>query len=180
MEHLSNAEFLALLAAAKASRERDWLMILVGYWHGLRASEVVGLTAGSIVDGHITVARLKGSLKTCQPLVKHADPLLDEASGLFEFTREMHSNQRIFPVGRVQFWRLVQKYAKVAGISKRNGHPHILKHSIAMQSIHSAGVENLRQYLGHKSMASTGAYLKVDDAEASSAVAGALGGQSNL
>ena len=81
MEHLSNAELLALLAAAKASRERDWLMILVGYWHGLRASEVVGLTAGSIVDGHITVARLKGSLKTCQPLVKHADPLLDEATG---------------------------------------------------------------------------------------------------
>ena len=175
MEHLSKTEILALLSAAKACRTRDWLMILVGYWHGLRASEVVGLTAGSIADGHVTVARLKGSLKTCQPLVKHADPLLDEATGLYEFTREMHPNQRVFSVSRIHFWRLVKKYAKQAGISKRNGHPHILKHSIAMQSIGTAGIENVRQHLGHKSMSSTGAYLKVDDEAASIAVTGSLG-----
>jgi hypothetical protein len=45
-----------------------------------------------------------------------------------------------------------------------------------MQTIHSAGIENVRQYLGHKSMSSTGAYLRKTDAEASSAVALALKG----
>jgi integrase len=175
MEHLSKSEVLGLLGAAKAYRERDWLMILIGFWHGLRASEVTGLTAGSIADGHVTVARLKGSLKTRQPLVGHEDPLLDEATGLFEFTREMHPNQRIFPISRIHFWRLVRRHGKTAGIAKDLAHPHILKHSIAMQTIKAAGVENVRQYLGHKSLASTGAYLKVDDEAASIAVTGSLG-----
>jgi hypothetical protein len=33
-------------------------------------------------DGYITVARLKGSLRTVQLLMKHADELLDEKAGL--------------------------------------------------------------------------------------------------
>lgn len=176
MEALSKDEIHAVLKAAKASRDRDWLMILLGYWHGLRASEVVGLTAGCLCDGHVTVARLKGSLKTTQPLISHADPLLDELNGVIEFTRGMHANQKLFPISRVQFFRLFRQYAIAAGIAKRKAHPHILKHSIAMQSIKNAGIENVRQYLGHKSMSSTGAYLKKDDAEASAAVRAALSG----
>jgi integrase/recombinase XerD len=170
MEALSKPQLLALLAAAKACRERDWLMILLGYWHGLRASEVCGIIASDIADGHVTVARLKGSMKTTQPLVTSPEPLLEEAAALIEYTRGMHPNQRVFPLSRVQFWRLVKKYSAEVGIPKRLGHPHILKHSIAMQSIQKAGIENVRQYLGHKSMASTGAYLKKSDAEASRAI----------
>src|ERR1700677_566882 len=150
-------------------------MILVGYWHGLRVSEVVAITASSIVDGHLTVARLKGSNKTVQPLVASVDPLLDEAAGFFEYTQGMHSNQKLFPISRVQFYRLFNRYALAAGIPKRNAHPHILKHSIAMQSIGAAGIENVRQYLGHKSLSSTGAYLIVDDLTASARVTSAAG-----
>jgi integrase/recombinase XerD len=175
MESLSKPELLSLLAAAKVCRKRDWLMILVGYWHGLRASEVCGIIASDIADGCVTVARLKGSMKTTQPLVASPDPLLNEAAGLFDYTLGMHPNQRVFPISRVHFWRLVKKYSAEAGIPKRLGHPHILKHTIAMQSIQKAGIENVRQYLGHKSMASTGAYLKKSDAEASAAVTGSLG-----
>jgi integrase len=51
MQHLSKDELLALLREAKASRERDWLMILVGFWHGLRASEVTGLKRDAVRDG---------------------------------------------------------------------------------------------------------------------------------
>jgi site-specific recombinase XerD len=53
-------------------------------------------------------------------------------------------------------------------------HPHVLKHSIAMQTIEHAGIENVRQYLGHKSISSTGSYLKVTDAEAAASVQRAL------
>ncbi len=176
MEHLSKDQIHEVLRVARAHRERDWLMILVGYWHGLRSSEVIGITASCIADGHLTVARLKGSLKTVQPLVEHADPLLNEAVGLFEFSREMHGNQKLFPISRIQFYRLFRDYSATAGIARRNSHPHILKHSIAMQSIGNAGIENVRQYLGHKSISSTGAYLKVDDRSSSSAVTGAVGG----
>jgi integrase len=46
-----------------------------------------------------------------------------------------------------------------------------------MHTIKTAGIENVRQYLGHRSMASTGAYLRVDDDAASKAIAAAMGNQ---
>jgi hypothetical protein len=39
-----------------------------------------------------------------------------------------------------------------------------------MQSIKTAGIENVRQHLGHSSISSTGEYLKVSDNDASAAV----------
>ena len=193
LEHLSQSELRALLEAARSVSERDWLMILTGYWHGLRASEVVGhrrrdkvtgkyfgayvggLRGRDVADGHITVARLKGSLKTTQPLIPHADPLLDEATALARWADSRLTNERLFPISRVRFRQIIQRYGKMAGIAKRLCHPHILKHSVAMHSIRAAGIENLKQYLGHKSGASTMAYLKVDDGQASRAVMDALG-----
>lgn len=151
-------------------------MILVAYSHGLRASEVTGLQRDAVKDGHITVARKKGSLRTVQPLIYDENPLLDERQFLFAYVESLRWNQRLFPITRQHFWRLMQNYAEAAGLPERKRHPHILKHTIAMQIIHSAGIENTRQYLGHKSMSSTGAYLKVTDAAASEAVALALKG----
>jgi integrase/recombinase XerD len=176
VEALSKLELLALLSTARAAKSRDWLMILVAYSHGLRASEVVSLQADAVKDGHLTVARLKGSLKTTQPLVSDENPLLDECSVLFAYARSLHGKQRLFPITRQHFWRLVQRYAEAAEIPARKRHPHILKHTIALQTIHSAGIENVRQYLGHKSIASTGAYLKKTDGEASAAIGAALRG----
>jgi site-specific recombinase XerD len=48
-------------------------------------------------------------------------------------------------VSRSQFWRRVERYAKAADIPEHEAHPHVLKHSIAMQTIGSAGIENVRQ-----------------------------------
>jgi integrase len=174
MQAFSKSELLLLLKAARAARERDWLMILVAFWHGLRASELVGLTRDSFQDEQITVQRLKGSNKTTQPLVEHPEPLLNEKRALFDYMAGMTNNQRIFPVSRRTFHRIIQKHGRTAGLPLRKLHPHSLKHSIAMQTIKHAGIENVRQHLGHKSISSTGAYLKVNDADASAAVRGAL------
>jgi type 1 fimbriae regulatory protein FimB len=174
MEALTKPELLALLQAARAHSERNWLMILVAFSHGLRVSEVVSLQTDAIADGHIRVRRLKGSNATNQPLLEHDNSLLDERAGFAAFLEPHYGKQRLFPITRQHFWRLVRRYAKDAGIPERKRHPHVLKHTIAMQLIHKAGIENTRQYLGHKSMASTGAYLKVTDAEASAVVAAVL------
>lgn len=175
MTSLSKVELHALLAAARAHRERDWLMILVAFWHGLRASEVVRIKANDIENGFLTVRRLKGSMKTTQPLIEHTDPLFDERLALVEYTRGMSGNQNIFDLGRTQFWRILRMHSSTAGIPKHKAHPHILKHTIAMQTIESAGIENVRQWLGHKSMSSTGAYLRVSDGAAATAVSKAFG-----
>ena len=164
----------AILAAAKAKRERDWLMILVAFAHGLRATEVVRLTRDNFHDGKLIVQRLKGSLLTSQPLIEHADPLLDERSGLVCFLQKIGPKQRLFKLTRQRFWQLVQEYGERANIAPHLRHPHVLKHTIGMQIIHKAGIENTRQYLGHKNISSTGEYLKVTDDDASAAVRGAL------
>jgi integrase-like protein len=177
MEGLSKLEMRALLAAARAHSERDWLMILVGFWHGLRASEVVGLKPNNIQDGYLTVRRLKGSLKTVQPLIEHHDSMFNERAALIEFAREVRGNQKLFNVCRGTFWRIVQRHCLAAGIPKHKAHPHALKHAIAMQTIESAGIENCRQWLGHKSISSTGEYLRVTDGQAATAVSKALGGR---
>lgn len=165
---------LALLGAARKNSERDWLAILVGFWHALRVSEITGFTRENVCDGYFTIQRLKGSLKTTQPLVTHAEPLLNEKIPLTAWVRKFAPDEPVFGISRQRFWKIMQTHCNTAGIPKHLAHPHILKHSIAMQTIKSAGIENVRTYLGHKSISSTGAYLVVDDDVASSAIAGAF------
>jgi integrase len=209
MEHLDRGQVIRLLRAARAASERDWVLVLVTFWHGLRASEAIRLTpenfacrADRRAGGYIEVRRLKGSLRTVQPLVSHHLRLLDEARAVPRYIGELGKRgadtlvradsrkvrgagkkrapagrgaTRLFPISRIQFWRLVRRYGAAAGLPRHLCHPHALKHSIAMQSIARAGIENVRQYLGHKSISSTGAYLRVDDAAASRAVLRAAG-----
>ena len=153
MDALSKPELLKFLKVARAVSERDWLMFLVAYWHGLRVSELIGLKGSSVRDGFLTVERLKGSLRTVQALVEHSDPLLSERKALLEFTRKTYPNAPIFKLSRQQVWRLMQRYGKLARIPAHKAHPHVLKHTIAMQMIDKAGIQKTRQRLGHKSIA---------------------------
>jgi integrase len=174
LQHLSNAQITALLTQAFDCSERDGLMILVAFLHGLRASELVGIKRLHITDTHLAVKRLKGSNRTVQTLFDNPDPLLDERRRLLKYVAGLADSDIVFPVTRRQFHRIVQKHGKAAGIPEHLCHPHILKHSIAMQTIQTAGIENVRQHLGHKSMSSTGEYLKTTDSAASAAITQAL------
>src|ERR1700690_2419028 len=80
MKALTPEEILKVLKAASDSK-RNLAMILLAYRHGMRASEVCGLKLSDIdlKNGEITIRRLKGSLKTVQPLSDLAgQPLLSE------------------------------------------------------------------------------------------------------
>jgi integrase len=183
MEALTKKELLRLLKVTRASSERDWLMILLGFWHGLRASEICGgwrvrlvkkrknkylhpgIQARDVRDGHLTVARAKGSLKTTQALVKDPNPLLSEREALTELARKAgYPTARLFPIRRQHLWRLMRHYAKLASIPEHKAHPHTLKHTTAMLMIDRAGIQKTRQRLGHKSISSTGVYLEETDA----------------
>ena len=149
-------------------------MILLGYNHGFRASEIIGLTPENVRDGFVTVQRLKGSKRTTQALLdRPEEPLLSERAAIEALVRKTDARKRLFPISRMQFWRIIQKHGKSAGLPEHKCHPHILKHTTGMAMI-KKGIEFTRQYLGHQSIASTGAYLKVSDAEASEVAKEAL------
>jgi hypothetical protein len=85
MAFLSTDEVLAVLKAARERSSRDWAMILLAYRHGLRASEVCNLKLSDADTKNfaLTIERLKGSLKTVQPLSEHRGiPLLDEVKAI--------------------------------------------------------------------------------------------------
>ena len=165
----SKDEVRALLAVARAHSERDWLLILVTVTHGLRASEAVGLTAGDVRDGHLWVARLKGSARTCQPLVgEERDALLTLCTG-------KQPSDRLFPITRQHYWRIFQRYCRMAGLDPIASHPHSLKHACAHIVLDETGnLLHTQKYLGHAAITSTAAYLKPTEAESCRAAAAGL------
>ena len=165
----------SLLGAAKAHSERDHLLLLCGFWHGLRASEICALRGSDIQDGLISVKRLKGSLHTTQDLVSCDDPLFDEKPLLEKLAAEKGSGL-LFDIGPQRLDQIIKKYGKEAGIEHHRLHTRSLKHSLAHFGVERGmGIEDLRQLLGHKSMASTGEYLKKSDAQACAALRAAMG-----
>lgn len=173
MKHLSQDEIKALLREIPDERQR--LMFKVAFLHGLRVSELINLVREDIRDGYVNVQRLKGSLKTVQPYVAHPDLELDESTGLMKLFGTLSKGEKLFPMSRNGVYKLMQRAGKRAGLPAHKLHPHTLKHSCAMVAINKVGIQSVRQYLGHKSLSSTGEYLKESDETASRAFAGALG-----
>jgi type 1 fimbriae regulatory protein FimB len=171
MEALSKPELIALLQAAKTHKTRDWLMILVAYSHGLRASEVIAITKDDLKGESLEIARLKGSNHTRQTLHVDKDPLLNERESLIAFARNLHGKQRLFPYTRKTFQRIVERHAKTAGLPSERRHPHMLKHTCGAEIYDKTkDLRLVRMRLGHKRESSSLIYSgriaeKVADAQ---------------
>lgn len=175
MQYLTKDELIAILTKAREHSTRNWLMILVAFSHGLRASEIINLIPENFADGYITVKRLKHSNQTVQQLVSSDVDVLNEKKYLSEYLTGITG--KLFPISRVMFWKIVQRHGEEAGIPKHKRHPHAFKHTCAKLALKGdMKIDELKQYLGHKSLNSTGKYLESDDEQASQAFAKAMGG----
>jgi len=178
-QSLTTEELLAVLETAREHSTRDWALLVTIYRHGLRASEAAELRLDDIKDGQLTVARVKGSLKTTQPICKHpGQPLLDEVKALREWlkVRPQDGSDAVFisrkggHLTREQVYRIFRQHAEAAGLPESKQFVHVLKHSLASHLI--AGNANLAMVqvaLGHASLSSTQAYVHVSDAQAAEA-----------
>lgn len=177
MKYLKPFEVLKVLESAKNHGTREHAIVLLGYKHGLRASEIARLTLDDVRGGMIDVCRLKGSLHTVQPLAAHANSLLDEPAVLKAWLRERgHADGSAFlfisrqgsALSRRQVYNLFEDVAIRAGIEKGRRNPHILKHSLASNLLRGgASVAFVQIALGHKDGQNTLRYLNVSDEEAS-------------
>lgn len=173
VKYLTIDELQRLLAAVDNPRHK--LMLKVAFLHGLRVSELIGLTTKNIQGDYLTVQRLKGSRKTSQPLAGDPDqPLFNEVVELNELVLKLNPGDRLFPITRFGVYNLIRRAGKKAGINETKLFPHALKHSIAMSAINTSGIQFVRQWLGHKSIASTGYYLEATDDEAAKSIYRAL------
>jgi site-specific recombinase XerD len=216
---LSDAQLVALLTMARQYRVRDWVMILVTYWHGLRASETIHLSEANFEaqPGYIQVQRGKGSDKTLQALQEHENPLLNEKAAIehwlakrrsygwkgsaapgsrrsraalhrmqqstrkVEFCTCSNASERLFPITRSQFWRLVHGYALAVGIPRPKAKSHMLKHTIAKHLIRSGlPINEVQAWLGWKSLETANWYLMADEDELGDRVGFAIRARTGL
>jgi type 1 fimbriae regulatory protein FimB len=177
---LTQSEILSVLKLAASESKRNHAMVLLAFKHGLRASEVCNLRVSDIdlKNGIITVRRLKGSLKSSQDLLDiPGQPLISEKRVLRAWLEERETygdssdflfvSQKGGALDRSAFFRLFQSIAERAGLPASKRHPHVLKHSLGFFLVEQGvALPSIQQSLGHRSLASTGVYLKVTDARA--------------
>lgn len=169
MQALSKPELDSLLKVAKNSSPADYLMIALGFFHGLRVSEILALTPDHFCDGHLTIQRSKGSCKTTQKLSPAT------VAALMTYMKDMKPNEHLFPTYRTKVWRKMQKLGAKAGISAFKCHPHVLKHTCATLGLKGGmTLPQVQTRLGHKCGSNTMIYLRVDDEQASDAFAAAV------
>lgn len=184
MKALTPDEVMKVLKAASGSK-RNLAMVLLAYRHGMRASEICNLKLADLdmKNGEVTIRRLKGSLKTVQPLADlPGQPLLSEKRVLTAWLAErqdasdyVFTSQKGGKLDRTAFWRIFNDVAERAGLPEDKRHPHCLKHSLGFSLVAAnVNLAVVRQALGHKSIASTARYAEATDAMAGRAVTTAL------
>jgi integrase len=177
MEFLTYGELLNVLRSAKRHSIRNWAMILMAFSHGLRASEVCGLKLSDISDGHVMIARKKGSRNTVHQIVPHkGTPLLDEFRMLREWLaiRPTDAGDALFPSNKggnlspTQFYRIYNGVAAECGLPASKSHPHTLKHTcVSLLIQENMNLGKVSAFVGHASISSTMRYVSISESQAS-------------
>ncbi|GAI66095.1 unnamed protein product [marine sediment metagenome] len=131
VEYLTEAEYVALLEAARFTEHRLLMRLL---WEtGLRIMEALKLTYGNIYPDGINILNGKGDK---QRFVPCQAPILGE---LLRY-RETHKLERIFQKITTEPGALymMRRYARKIGLGKRI-HPHLFRHSFAINFLRQTG-----------------------------------------
>ncbi len=151
---------------------RDQAMLELLYATGLRVSELVRLETRQInFQGNYLTVKGKGSKVRAVPFGKWARDklwsylnqrraiLLKGKSSPFIFT-----NRSGNPLTRQGFWKIIRRYALLAGIEKRVT-PHTMRHSFATHLLEGgADLRSVQSMLGHADISTTQIYTHVDGA----------------
>ena len=165
-----------LLQAPDPSDEfylRDRALLELLYATGMRVSEAVDLTLDQI---NLKLGYLrcigKGRKERIIPVGRHA---IDAVGEYLETLRPRLASERfnsaVFlsrtgkPLDRTNMWRVVRKYARLAGIEK-NLSPHTLRHCFATHLLAGgADLRTVQELLGHADVTTTQVYTHVDEAQ---------------
>jgi len=165
-EYLTEAEVERLMAAAKRNRwgHRDATMVLVGYRHGLRASELVDLRwdQADFASATLHVRRAKQGTPSAHPI------LGDELRALRRLQREQEPSspfvfvsERGAPFSTAGFARMVERAGGDAKLGFK-AHPHMLRHACGFALANKGhDTRALQAYLGHRNIQHTVRYTEL-------------------
>jgi len=152
-------------------RGRYFLMFLFLRFTGARISEVAGIDDQADVDyraGDITLAVLKRHNPHKKNLRKMVSVPMQAVKKLAHYLAQYPEMKgKAFSINRSNFFKLFQKLTLDCGIPKTLAHPHVLRHTRAMELVR-AGVPLtiVQQILGHANLNTTAVYLQFSGQEA--------------
>jgi len=172
-EVLTVAEIQKLLAAPTMDDPlyfRDRAMLEVAYGAGLRVSEWIGIgVKDALLDEGLVRVFGKGSKERLVPIgrsaigalaiyIREKRPALERGAG----RGTLFLNARGEPLSRMGAWKILRKYVKRSGITKRV-YPHTLRHSFATHLLEGgADLRAVQEMLGHADISTTQIYTHVD------------------
>lgn len=168
VKYLTQEEVRKLLEVSKKHNLRDFLILLLSYRHGLRASEVSTLKISNIdfEREKIIIHREKNGISGEHPLAK------DEVKYLRMYLKNRKDKSGIlFPsnragcISRFTLDKMFKKYGEEADIPKEKRHFHTLRHSAGVHRI-EAGIDVLlvKDWLGHRNIQNTIIYTYISSA----------------
>jgi type 1 fimbriae regulatory protein FimB/type 1 fimbriae regulatory protein FimE len=152
-------------AARKYSRygHRDATAILIAYRHGLRASELCGLTWNMIEldSGRIHVRRAKNGVDSTHPLTGKEIRALRQLRRENLQSRYVFNTERGGPVTRDWLLKMVRRTRELAKLAFPI-HPHMLRHGCGFK-LANDGVDTraLQHFLGHRNIMHTVRYTEL-------------------
>lgn len=166
-KYLTGAEVSALLRiiAEKKTSRRDWCMVYMAFIHGLRVSELTGLTLADYdrLSQRIHIRRLKGGFSTTHPMLPEEQRsleiwLIERAQSPGHHLPWLFLSAKGGRLSRQRIYALIKEYGLAAGLSVET-HPHMLRHACGYGLAELGNDTRLIQdYLGHKNIRHTVLY----------------------
>lgn len=161
-KYLTPAELKQLIKATKQGRygHRDATAVLLAFRHGLRVSELCGLTWAQIdfTTARLHIVRVKNGLGAPHPLAGDEMRTLrllqrnQEAESRFVFV-----NERGTPMSPDGFAKMLTRAGQRCGLP--HAHPHMLRHSCGFALAEKGrDVRQIQDYLGHRNIQNTTIY----------------------
>jgi integrase len=166
-EYLVPEEVERMIAAARRGggrlADRDALLIMLMYRHGLRVSEAIALRwdAADLKGGTLYVSRLKHGSSSTHPL---RGPELRAMATWRRHQRDgapyVFTSLRGGPVTRRTAHNVIAEVARAAGLPLQV-HPHMLRHATGYYLAASGqDTRAIQLYLGHKNISHTVRYTE--------------------
>ncbi len=162
-------------------RGRHWLIFLILRFSGARISEVTNIKLEDIDyrNSEIRLITLKRRKQKAQyRIIPVPANVIAEISNFmmfaqrdvmksFKSTKVFHKTiKNLFAVYRNVFYTIFQDLSKKAGIPKELAHPHILRHTRAIELLRAGvPVTIVQDLLGHSALTTTAVYLKMSGQE---------------
>jgi type 1 fimbriae regulatory protein FimE len=165
-EYLTSAEVEKLIKGAESvgrHGHRDGTLILVGYRHALRVSELVSLRWDQIdlVQGLMHVNRVKNGTPSTHPIRGEELRALRKLQRDYPGRTYVFNGERNTPLTASGVRKIVSRAGLAAGI-EFPVHPHMLRHAAGYKLANDGhDTRAIQHYLGHKNISHTVRYTQL-------------------